>query len=314
MRLVQEAHEVREVHDVAGKFAIDIRMVFGSGVELAAHSLVAFGIEDFVSDAHFDVVSLGGEEHQGLVLRLPAEPSDGAIVCVGVGSAEDAQHLLLLLVAVEIGEKRRVRNGFDQPAAIQRRRDSKHEIVFLRRPREVVLLNVAAARINAASDGKQCMDAAVNVLEIEREREARFPHWTIRGNERGNLVVCSLVTSVRNLRIDERTAAANCGLRVTLRAAFRIEARPQTARGIANGSGDGGDYLEVRLTIGEELHLSRREARDFHSRAGRATAHSRVVRLGGARGAFYASREHQDQRGQHESDAPRTIAGSAEMR
>ena len=36
-------------------------------------------------DAHLDVVGLAGEQQQRLVLRLPAEAGDGAVVAVVVG-------------------------------------------------------------------------------------------------------------------------------------------------------------------------------------------------------------------------------------
>ena len=64
-------------------------MLFGVAVELAGRRLVALSLEQLVGDAHFDVVGLAGEHQQRLVLRLPAEPRDRAVVAVVVGLPGD---------------------------------------------------------------------------------------------------------------------------------------------------------------------------------------------------------------------------------
>ena len=45
--------------------------------------------KELVGDAHFHVVGLAGEHQQRLVLRLPSEARDGAVVAVVVGLAGD---------------------------------------------------------------------------------------------------------------------------------------------------------------------------------------------------------------------------------
>src|SRR5215510_11582926 len=57
-----------------------VGVVFGRAVEDAARDRVSFVGEGFVGDALFDVISLADEDHQRLVLRLPPEAGDGAIV------------------------------------------------------------------------------------------------------------------------------------------------------------------------------------------------------------------------------------------
>src|SRR5439155_24132403 len=47
--------------------------------------------KQFVGDAHLHVVGLTGEDHQRLVLRLPAKTADGAIVSVVVEGAANPQ-------------------------------------------------------------------------------------------------------------------------------------------------------------------------------------------------------------------------------
>ena len=57
-----------------------------------AHVLAIFftlGLEQIVRDAHLDVVGLAREHQQRLVLRLPPEARDGAIVAVVVALAAD---------------------------------------------------------------------------------------------------------------------------------------------------------------------------------------------------------------------------------
>ena len=50
---------------------------------------VALGLEQLVGDAHLDVVGLAGEQQQRLVLRLPAEARDGAVIAVAVRLTRD---------------------------------------------------------------------------------------------------------------------------------------------------------------------------------------------------------------------------------
>ena len=47
--------------------------------------------ENFIGDTHLHVVGLAGKQFQRLVLRLPAEAGDGAIIAVVIESAADAE-------------------------------------------------------------------------------------------------------------------------------------------------------------------------------------------------------------------------------
>src|SRR5215468_8092192 len=52
--------------------------------------ILLFGLgEQLVGDAHLDVVGLAGKHRDRLVLRLPAEARDGAVVAAAVGPTGD---------------------------------------------------------------------------------------------------------------------------------------------------------------------------------------------------------------------------------
>ena len=91
--------------------------VVGDRGELAARGLVPLLLKALAGDPHLDVVGLGGEEQQRLVLRLPAEPADRSVVAVPVGTAADAEGLLARRVGVLIGQDRAIENLLDQPGA-----------------------------------------------------------------------------------------------------------------------------------------------------------------------------------------------------
>ena len=69
-----------------GVAASSVVTSFGTRGELAGRRLVALGLEQLVGDAHLDVVGLAREQQQRLVLRLPAEARDGAVVAVACWS------------------------------------------------------------------------------------------------------------------------------------------------------------------------------------------------------------------------------------
>ena len=90
------AHEGREVHDIARRNptagchwfrADEIGRVLRQGVELAIRGVVPLVGEVLVGDALLDVVGLAGEHQQRLVLRLPAEAGDRAVVTAAVEDA-----------------------------------------------------------------------------------------------------------------------------------------------------------------------------------------------------------------------------------
>ena len=72
----------------AARVAVEnVAAVFRRGVEDASGGGVAFVGEAFVGDALLHVVGFGGEDQQRLVLCLPAETSDGAVIAAGVEAA-----------------------------------------------------------------------------------------------------------------------------------------------------------------------------------------------------------------------------------
>src|SRR5206468_10321154 len=99
--LIEESHKVRKAHYVArdlGARVIEIGVVFGRPVEqtgdggrIGRESSLA--LKHLVAYALLHVVGFAGEKLQRLVLRLPPESSDGAVVAVSIGVAGDAQGL-----------------------------------------------------------------------------------------------------------------------------------------------------------------------------------------------------------------------------
>src|SRR5262245_15510057 len=80
----------------------------------AAGRLVTLVLEQLVADAHLDVVGLTREEQQRLVLCLPSETSDRAVVAVVVGSSTDPERALQGRVACGVARNSRVGNLFHQ--------------------------------------------------------------------------------------------------------------------------------------------------------------------------------------------------------
>ena len=84
----EEALEHRELLDRADRVQrrerLGVEDVVGHRRELAARRLVTLDLEQLVGDAHLDVVGLAREQQQRLVLRLPAEARDRAVVAVAV--------------------------------------------------------------------------------------------------------------------------------------------------------------------------------------------------------------------------------------
>ena len=81
-----QPHEDAEADDVRGAGGVQgqIAVVLGAGVEDARGQVGALVAEILVVHALLDVVGLAREDQQGLVLGLPPEPGDGAVVAVGV--------------------------------------------------------------------------------------------------------------------------------------------------------------------------------------------------------------------------------------
>src|SRR5882724_4555753 len=107
-RLVQELHEGIEqanvTGDAGGVSAVGVRNILrvadpgevqavGRKPSAAGSAIAIFSrqravlLEHLTGDAHFHVVGLTREDHQRLVLRLPAKTADGAIIAVVIEGA-----------------------------------------------------------------------------------------------------------------------------------------------------------------------------------------------------------------------------------
>src|SRR6185369_6606810 len=80
------------------------RVVLGERIELTGRIRVALVAEELVGDALLHVVGLAGEHQQGLVLRLPAEARDRAVVSRSVLAAGDPERRLLRGVGALVRE------------------------------------------------------------------------------------------------------------------------------------------------------------------------------------------------------------------
>src|SRR5262249_54732765 len=143
---------------------------------LAARGLVALLREELVGDTHLDVVGLACEHQQRLVLRLPAEAGDGAIVAAGVGhAADDAVGVTSYTLRLPggragrvAGANGRVVNVFDEARTHRWRRNAENDVGVATLSGHWVagrcehrLCDAAAAGIAAAGDGEHGMNAAI---------------------------------------------------------------------------------------------------------------------------------------------------------
>ena len=97
----EEAHEIREVIHVIDHFLrlgqLVVDGVLGRGHNASAGggvlctSLAALIGKQFVGNALLHVVGLPGEDDQRLVLRLPTEAGNGAVVAVAIGVPGDTE-------------------------------------------------------------------------------------------------------------------------------------------------------------------------------------------------------------------------------
>ena len=178
----QEALEVGEVFD-----GIDLARarghVVGDRGELAARGLVPFLLKALAGDPHLDVVGLGGEDQQRLVLCLPAEPADRSIVAVPVGTAADAEGLLARRVGVLIGQDRAIENLLDQPGAKGWCGNPDDEVLVRALGRKVLLPDVAASGLRVPGDHEEGVDHAV-ARPVGMVPEASFPDRAVPCDER----------------------------------------------------------------------------------------------------------------------------------
>src|SRR3981189_1721609 len=190
---------------------------------------LALTLEVFIGDAHLHVIGLTRKNQERLVLRLPAEARDGAIVTVGVDMTLDAvTGFQSSRIARQVVPDGCVADRFDQPRAESGRRNPEDHVVVGLLPGEIRLLNGTANWfIGAASNGENIMHstvrAAVRVLD-----EPRFTDWSIRGDERRHRISRRHGRSTGGLGIDRGAGSSQGRLDVAAAARIQIETRAES--------------------------------------------------------------------------------------
>src|ERR1700731_1123730 len=179
--LVQELHERIEQPDVTGDGggcgAIGVSNVLGvadpSEVQAAGRKPASQLVltrqrpilrKQFVGDAHFHVVSLTGEDHQRLVLGLPAKTADGAIVSVVIERTADAKTIVCLGRA--IGPQGRVVNVCHQSRSKHRCGNAEDDVVCRPRSIKAGLLQAAAAGVSPTGDREKVFYSPVGCVRV----------------------------------------------------------------------------------------------------------------------------------------------------
>ena len=163
-RLIQKLHERHEGHNVGGVRAADGKtgVALRRAIRCALRVFLALVLEVFIADAHLHAIGLTRENQQRLVLRLPAEPCDGAIVAIRIDVTSDTVIRLHTGIADQIVPDGCVCNRFDQPCAKSRRRNPEDHVVVGLLPGEIRLLDgTAGRRIRPASNCEKIMHSAV---------------------------------------------------------------------------------------------------------------------------------------------------------
>ena len=210
--------------------AIDHRAVIRNRRILAGWIVVALVLEEFVADPHLDIIRLAGEHQQRRVLRLPAEPGNGAGIGAPVWMTADAHLALRSLICRKICENCAVRNRFDQTGAKDRSRNAKRYIVICELRIEIILnrsaIRCVAAAIDAAADDEQRVHATVRT-PIRKLLETGFDNGTVGLNEKGHFIMRAVGHANIGLRIDARRRSPDARLGMTARTAVQIETRPE---------------------------------------------------------------------------------------
>src|ERR1700722_19716458 len=292
----EEAREHGEGHDVAGygsAGAVEIGLILGRGVvETGGRGIGAFGLKEFVGDAHFDVVGFAGENLERFILSFPAETSDGAVVAAVVGMTGNSEGAFGLGVGLHVGEGGGVGDIFDQTRAEGGRGDSEYQIFVALHLGEVGLRHGAAGRVAAASNGENVVHAAVGDLRVHRAigingvGEAGFAHRSISGDEKRNLIRGAVIVANGGLRIlaDERigggawAGATDSGLGVAAGTTVGIESGTEAFTRLAGrGAADRVNLDEAVETVLEKLELRRRKCRQRLAGIDAASAHAGIA-------------------------------------
>src|SRR5207253_2379353 len=96
-RLVEKSDEAAQRRYIrrTSESYLKCRIAFRCSIGRAIQIFFALVGEDFVAYALLDVIGFRGEQHERLVLRLPTEASDGAVIAAGVDVTGDSIRLLL---------------------------------------------------------------------------------------------------------------------------------------------------------------------------------------------------------------------------
>src|SRR5437588_3620634 len=142
----QETHERRKLFSGTDRISYYDSLSIGHIVrrfgELAVRSFIPLGLEQFVGNTHFNVIRFTGEQEKRLVLSLPSETGNRAIIAVfirlagdraagehNIRPAENSQCALLRCISGLVREKYAVWNLFDQPRAKYRSGNPEDDIV-----------------------------------------------------------------------------------------------------------------------------------------------------------------------------------------
>lgn len=218
-RRSQKPHEHGELHDVAGNGrvlrGVHVAGIFGRGIHFAicgkaaGESFIgtgAFVLEEFVGDAHFDVVGFACENLEGLVLTFPSEARNHAVISIPVRNAGDSQILLLLGVGQHVGVDGFFGNVLHQAGAKGRSGNAEDDIVQFKILMEVRLFDGATAGVGAAGNDEEIVDATIGraaegTVRIQEKFEASFADGTVRSNKGWKIVLCAIQTENQGLRI-----------------------------------------------------------------------------------------------------------------
>ena len=218
-RRSQKPHEHGELHDVAGNSGVlrgvHVAGIFGRGIHFAIRGKAAsesfiragaFVLEEFVGDAHFDVVGFACENLEGFILSFPAEAGDHAVISIPVRNAGDSQILLLLGVCQHVGVDGFLGNVLHQACAKGRRRNAEDNIIQFKILMEVRLFDGATAGVGAVGNDEEIVGAAIGraaegTVRIQEKFEASFADGTVRSNKGWKIVLRAIQTENQGLRI-----------------------------------------------------------------------------------------------------------------
>src|SRR5262249_35143478 len=151
-------------------------------------------------DAHLHVVGFAGEDGDRLVLCLPAETGNGAIVAAAIGDAQDAEFLAKRRGGVVAAQDFAVLNPVEDSQAKRLQGDAEANIAVRELGLEVggrqdlsgAGVGLAGGEnVGPAYDGEKLMDAAVR-SSVRLLREPNFADRAKLRDERGHMVGSAL--------------------------------------------------------------------------------------------------------------------------